>query len=72
MNIKAGHKELTSRSPFGKDYHIASNGGHKIGAFLARNKGKKVVVIQGLGFVGSAMLTAVASAQGKDGLPLYA
>jgi len=72
MNIKVNHNKITSRSPFEKNYYINSNGIHEINAFLARNKGKKVVAIQGLGFVGSAMLTAVASAHGKDGLPLYA
>jgi nucleotide sugar dehydrogenase len=72
MNTKAGHKEFTSRSPFGKEYYVNSDGIHKINAFLTRNKRRKVVAIQGLGFVGSAMLTAVANAQGNDGLPLYA
>jgi UDP-N-acetyl-D-glucosamine dehydrogenase len=40
--------------------------------FIGRNRGRKVVVIQGLGFVGSAMLTAVASAKAKNGVPMYA
>jgi nucleotide sugar dehydrogenase len=74
MDIKAGNKKSTSRSPFGKNYYFYKNSSdiNKISAFIARNKGKKVVVIQGLGFVGSAMLTAVASAQDKDNSPLYA
>lgn len=44
----------------------------EIDKFLKQNKNKKVVIIQGLGFVGSAMLTAVASAKDKKGSPLYA
>lgn len=72
MDTKSGRKKFTSSSPFGKNYDMGSHGVHEIDAFLEGNRGKKVVVIQGLGFVGSAMLTAVASAQGKGGLPLYA
>lgn len=44
----------------------------KIDRFIKKNKDKKVVAVQGLGFVGSAMLTAVAAAKSKDGRPLYA
>jgi len=74
MGIKTDKSKIISRAPFGKEhkFYRSSSDITKISAFLARNKGKKVVVVQGLGFVGSAMLTAVASAKGKDGLPLYA
>jgi len=44
----------------------------KITTFLKQNKNKKIVAIQGLGFVGSAMLTAVAGAKNKKGKSLYA
>ncbi len=62
-----------SVSPFGKAYRIpdSSSEKDKIRLFLERNKGRKVVVIQGLGFVGAAMLTAVAGARDKNGSALY-
>lgn len=44
----------------------------QINEFIKKHKKKKIVAIQGLGFVGSAMLTAVASAKDEHGLRLYA
>ena len=38
---------------------------------LAFNRNRKIVCVQGLGFVGSAMSLAVASAKNKSGTPLY-
>lgn len=65
---------LISISPFGRKYSFNkdTNDTGKIDSFVKDNKDKKVVVIQGLGFVGSAMLTAVASARKRDGLERYA
>ena len=40
--------------------------------FFKKNKDRKTVVIQGLGFVGAAMLTAVARATDSNNKPLYA
>lgn len=52
--------------------HKYKNDIDMINEFIDKNDHRKVVVIQGLGFVGSAMLTAVASATDKDGSHLYA
>jgi nucleotide sugar dehydrogenase len=40
-------------------------------AFAAEGAGRPTVCVQGLGFVGAAMATAVASARGEDGQPLF-
>jgi len=67
-------KKIVSISPFGKKYVCSSkeNDRQAIDKFLARNKGKKIIAVQGLGFVGFAMMTAIAQAKGKSGKPLYA
>jgi len=67
-------KKLISKSPFGDGYELEYNvkDFRRIDEFINQNRGRKVVVIQGLGFVGSAMLTAVARAKNKKRLPLYA
>ena len=44
----------------------------KIDEFIKRHSERKVVAIQGLGFVGSAMLAAIAGAKNKNGLAPYA
>jgi len=36
-----------------------------------RKKGRKIVVVQGLGFVGSVMAAVVADAEDKNGEPMY-
>jgi nucleotide sugar dehydrogenase len=54
-----------SKSPVtGKDYEIPATADDKAGidAFMALHPGKKVVVVQGLGFVGSVMGLVVANA----------
>lgn len=54
-----------SKSPVtGKEYEIPSKLDDKAGidAFIALHPGKKVVVVQGLGFVGSVMGLVVANA----------
>jgi UDP-N-acetyl-D-glucosamine dehydrogenase len=54
-----------STSPLtNKAYHIPANPTDREGIdqFLAENKGKKVVVVQGLGFVGAVMSLVVANA----------
>lgn len=56
---------IKSISPLtGKEYHIPSSPEDKNGIdkFIAANPGKKVVVVQGLGFVGSVMSLVVANA----------
>lgn len=42
-----------------------------IDSFIKKGRNRKPVVVQGLGFVGSAMLTATAASLNKDNLPLY-
>jgi UDP-N-acetyl-D-glucosamine dehydrogenase len=54
-----------SINPFsGKEYELPTNVNDKAGidAFIAKNKGKKVVVVQGLGFVGAVMSLVCANA----------
>ncbi len=58
-------KHKISRSPVtGKEYEIPANMDDRKGieGFLALHPGKKVVVVQGLGFVGSVMALVVANA----------
>ena len=43
----------------------------KINNFISNNKSRKTVVVQGIGFVGSAMLIALASAKDENGSLLY-
>lgn len=65
---------MISNSPFGERYYFdaAADSADSIREFIKKNGSRKVVVIQGLGFVGSAMLTAVAGAKSRTGQPLYA
>jgi len=74
MRPKNNNAKVLSTSPFGEDYKFYKNskGIDKIDAFIKHNRSKKVVAIQGLGFVGSAMLTAVAGARNKNNSPEYA
>src|ERR1051325_12058013 len=54
-----------SRSPItNKEYALPSDQDDRRGIeeFLSSNKGKKVIVVQGLGFVGSVMSLVVANA----------
>ena len=65
---------MISRSPFGEIYRFdakADTAG-RIKDFIRKNGSRQVVAIQGLGFVGSAMLTAVAGARSQTDKPLYA
>ena len=59
------HTLQVSKSPVtGKEYEIPADKQDKAGidAFIALHPGKKVVVVQGLGFVGSVMGLVVANA----------
>lgn len=61
-------KNIMSRSPYGEEFQcLIDDGGEKkkINSFF-ENK-RKTVVVQGLGFVGSAMAAALAGARNKDG-----
>lgn len=68
-------KTFISKSPLGDiytfDLHVNSLK-DEIDNFIKKNNCEKNVIIQGLGFVGSAMLTAVSSAKNKQGNPKYA
>jgi len=70
----------SSRSPTGNVYKIPSEEEleyeyisikDKAFEFVKSNKNRKIVVIQGLGFVGSAMAAVVADTKDADGEPLY-
>jgi len=66
---------FVSRSPYGDRYAfdpVSASQPAEIDGFLERNPGREVVVVQGLGFVGSAMTTAIASARTESGEPKYA
>ncbi len=61
----AASKHIVSKSPVtGKEYEIpaAADDRKGIDDFIALHPGKKVVVVQGLGFVGSVMALVVANA----------
>jgi UDP-N-acetyl-D-glucosamine dehydrogenase len=65
MNTTATMQQKNSVSPLsGKSYTIPTTLNHQqqIDAFLQHNVGKKVVVVQGLGFVGAVMSIVVANA----------
>jgi|GEM_PF-5855399 len=59
---------IISRSPYEEEFHcIVENNmeNKKIDAFLRRER--KTVVVQGLGFVGSAMVAALSNARDTSG-----
>ena len=63
-------KSITSVSPFGKSYESdAASEENKINNFIDNDR--KCVVIQGLGFVGGAMMAALANASNEINEPLY-
>ena len=51
-----------------KSYTIPKSNDDRAGleSFLSQNKGKKVVVVQGLGFVGAVMSLVCANSESKD------
>lgn len=65
---------LISSPSFDKEHHFARNTDDidRIKAFVEKNKDRTIVIVQGLGFVGSAMLTATACAKNKEGSAIYA
>lgn len=69
---KSAKKSIVSRSPYGDEFQcLIDDDGEKgkLDSFL-KNK-RKTVVVQGLGFVGSAMAAALASARNKDGALIF-
>lgn len=71
------NNQIVSYLPFSKNNYFANNTNwandtDRINTFIKKNNGRKIVVVQGLGFVGSAMLTAIAAAKNEKNLPLYA
>jgi UDP-N-acetyl-D-glucosamine dehydrogenase len=63
---------MLSHSPFGETYEYSINATSeqsRLNAFTSSNR--KTVVIQGLGFVGTAMAAAVANAKDRNGELLY-
>ena len=65
-------------APDGSAYTLPSRGSHqkeladlKSKAERHRDQGRQVVVVQGLGFVGSAVAVVVADATNSEGAPLY-
>ena len=61
-----------SRSPYGDEFQCLIDDEEekeKIDSFL--KKDRKTVVVQGLGFVGSAMAAALAGARNKDGVSVF-
>ena len=65
MRSKTNSKDLLSISPISnKSYKIPKAIDDKVNIdnFLSQNKGKKVVVVQGLGYVGVAMVAVCMNA----------
>jgi nucleotide sugar dehydrogenase len=52
--------------------HNLSGEPARLAEFVARNSGREVVVVQGIGFVGAAMIAALAKARRNDGTPRFA
>lgn len=63
----------TSVAPDGAEYPLPSKAEREahFAAIAARAAGRRVVVVQGLGFVGSAVAAAVAAARDSEGSPRY-
>lgn len=62
------HNVINSRSPYEEEFHCVvedSRENERIDAFLKREK--KTVIVQGLGFVGSAMVAALSNARDTNG-----
>ena len=69
---KGVKKSIVSRSPYGDEFQCLIDDEEekeKIDSFL--KKDRKTVVVQGLGFVGSAMAAALAGARNKDGVSVF-
>jgi UDP-N-acetyl-D-glucosamine dehydrogenase len=69
--IKTEKHSLISKSPYGETYKYSINlidENHKIDDFLNE---RKTIVVQGLGFVGSAMVAALTNARDKNNRILY-
>lgn len=65
---KCAKKSIMSRSPYGDEFQCLIDDDRereKLDSFF--QKDRKTVVVQGLGFVGSAMAAALAGARNKDG-----
>ncbi len=62
-----------SNSPDGREWKIPSSSeiSEDFQKIRAAASGKKVVAVQGLGFVGAAVATAVAAARNQDGSPAF-
>lgn len=63
---------MVSTSPFGDKYEFVIDSTHEIQKLdnFVKN-GRKNVVIQGIGFVGAAMIAAVSTAKNSNGQPRY-
>ena len=58
---------LSSQSPINKkNYEIIYDDYQNISNFLEKNKSKKVIVVQGLGFVGTAMSLVCANTDNSE------
>ena len=65
--------KVLSKSPYGDSFEVDVDPEREVArldAFVAKGA-RPVVVIQGLGFVGSAMLAGVSRARGSDGAPCF-
>jgi UDP-N-acetyl-D-glucosamine dehydrogenase len=68
MGVKIIHMTSTqSYSPIsGNTYEISDAEDHLLTEFIKKHSGKKIVVVQGLGFVGTAMSLVVANSTSED------
>lgn len=73
-NTLAKRENMKSFSPYNEVYHLTTSVDDErenIYRLMTSGPKRKTVVIQGLGFVGAAMLAVVASAKDLEGNPLY-
>lgn len=72
QGVEASARASFSRAPTGEDYRVPEVAGPeeaRLRAFL--DPDRRTVVVQGIGFVGSAMLAALARARDDAGAPRY-
>ncbi len=76
FNQEVSMDQLISKSPEGNEYPLPKKEDYakefkkiKKLADVARNEGKEIVVVMGVGFVGAVMAAIVADTTGKDGKP---
>lgn len=72
QTVEVTARALFSRAPTGDQYRVPEAEGAEADRLRAfHDPGRSTVVVQGIGFVGSAMLAALARVEDEAGAPLY-